>query len=70
MTKVKNPKISINRSLCKGCGICIDFCPTSVYERDAEGKPVIKDIGLCTACRQCEFRCPDFAIRIGGREIE
>lgn len=68
MSRSKNPEIIINCRWCKGCSICIDLCPKSVYERDDEGKPVVKNIEACTVCRQCEFRCPDFAIRIGGIE--
>jgi len=39
-----NLKITINRKWCKGCGICVDFCPKVVYERDEEGKPRIINI--------------------------
>jgi 2-oxoglutarate ferredoxin oxidoreductase subunit delta len=59
-----NLKITINRKWCKGCGICVNFCPKGVYKRDGEGKPRIINIDKCTGCRLCEYRCPDFAIRI------
>jgi 2-oxoglutarate ferredoxin oxidoreductase subunit delta len=68
MVRSKEPEIVINRRWCKGCGICIDFCPKSVFERDEDGKPVVKDISACIVCRMCELRCPDFAIRVGGAE--
>lgn len=63
-----NLKITINRKWCKGCGICVDFCPKVVYERDEVGKPRIINIDKCTGCRLCEYRCPDFAIRIELKE--
>lgn len=49
---------------CKACGICIAFCPADVFEKDDNGRPVIKDADACTGCRFCEFHCPDFAISI------
>lgn len=57
-------KIEINRDWCKGCGICIEFCPTKVFERDIEGKPIIKDESKCISCQLCELRCPDFVITV------
>jgi 2-oxoglutarate ferredoxin oxidoreductase subunit delta len=52
---------------CKGCGICIAFCPTKVFEKSDNGIPAIKDPDACTGCRFCEFHCPDFALSIHER---
>ncbi|SCG83350.1 2-oxoglutarate ferredoxin oxidoreductase subunit delta [Proteiniborus sp. DW1] len=52
---------------CKGCGICVEFCPKSVLELKC-GKISIKNIEACIKCGQCELRCPDYAIYLGGRE--
>ena len=52
---------------CKGCGICIAFCPAGVFEKSGNGLPFIKDPDACTGCRFCEFHCPDFAISIQER---
>ncbi len=57
-------KISINKDWCKGCGICIDFCPVKVFIRDIDGKPVVKNEDKCTGCMLCSLRCPDFAIEV------
>jgi 2-oxoglutarate ferredoxin oxidoreductase subunit delta len=54
----------IYRDWCKACGICIAFCPTRVYDRDEEGKPITARPDDCTGCRFCELHCPDFAITI------
>ena len=61
MKKVK--RIEIKESWCKGCEICVAFCPTNVLAME-NGKAVVKDLDQCTACMMCELRCPDFAISV------
>jgi len=60
--KVK--EILIDRDWCKGCGICVYFCPKKVLQLDKSGKAVVKDLASCTGCRLCEKRCPDIAIEV------
>lgn len=56
---------------CKGCGICIAFCPRGVLAAGEDGVPMVVVPDRCTGCRMCEVRCPDFAIRApGGRKRE
>ena len=55
---------------CKACGICIAFCPTHVFDKDEQGRPIIKDPDACTGCRFCELHCPDFAISILDRYLD
>ena len=57
----------IFRDWCKSCGICVEFCPQAVFERDDTGRPVIKRPDECIGCRFCEYHCPDFAIEITER---
>lgn len=54
--------LSINRKLCKQCGICIFFCPTKVYTQELDGSPVIAFPEKCIKCKMCFYRCPDFAV--------
>lgn len=46
---------------CKGCGICVAFCPKKILGLKNE-KIEILDIENCIKCGQCELRCPDYAI--------
>ncbi|MEK7803941.1 MAG: 4Fe-4S binding protein [Deltaproteobacteria bacterium] len=59
-------RIEIDERLCKGCNICVDFCPTHVLE--LKGTVVgVKDLEACTGCQLCDLRCPDFAIQVFPR---
>jgi 2-oxoglutarate ferredoxin oxidoreductase subunit delta len=62
--KQKGPrgKIVIFGTWCKGCGICVAFCPTGVLALDGDGHPVVVAPEKCTACHWCDTHCPDFAI--------
>ena len=60
-------KIDIFKAWCKGCGICVAFCPKEVLAIDEDGYPYVKDLDACTGCGWCEIRCPDFAITVESR---
>ncbi len=69
MAKKVSTKVIVNKAWCKGCGICVAFCPTNVLAiRD--GKVEVVNPEACTQCGLCELRCPDFAIYLGGEEDE
>lgn len=51
-----------NSKRCKGCSICVEFCPKKVLELDEMGKIKVAREDSCIACGQCELRCPDYAI--------
>ena len=60
----KKMVLNINKLWCKGCGICVEFCPTKALELDEKGKAKLANPDKCNGCRICELRCPDFAIEI------
>mgnify|MGYP005841081529 CR=1 FL=1 len=49
---------------CKGCGLCIAFCPRNVFVAGADGHPLAVYPERCTACMWCVEHCPDFAITV------
>ena len=55
-------EISIKMERCKGCGICVAFCPKAVLAVDELGKVQVVQGDACIGCGQCELRCPDYAI--------
>jgi 2-oxoglutarate ferredoxin oxidoreductase subunit delta len=58
----ENLVLRLNRVSCKGCGICVAFCPTKVLKIVEDNKCKIIDLEKCIKCGQCELRCPDYAI--------
>jgi 2-oxoglutarate ferredoxin oxidoreductase subunit delta len=55
---------------CKGCELCITFCPKDVIKLseklNAAGYPsaVFIDNGQCTGCAICALVCPEVAIEV------
>ncbi len=64
MAKKKLKELVINREWCKGCGVCIAFCPKQVLELDKEEKSTAVRPEDCICCGLCEIRCPDLAIEV------
>jgi 2-oxoglutarate ferredoxin oxidoreductase subunit delta len=57
-------RVTIFGTWCKGCGICIEFCPQGVFEANGQGRPVVVHGDKCTACHWCDTHCPDMAITV------
>ncbi len=58
-----NQEIKIKKAWCKGCGICVAFCPKKVLGLDSM-KVKLKCLILRTVSNVVSVskRCPDFAI--------
>ena len=67
MAKPKLKAHLINPEWCKGCGICVHFCPKNVLELNDNDKVFPARSWDCICCKLCELRCPDLAIEV---EIE
>jgi len=70
MAKKRAKAHHINRDWCKGCGICVHFCPKQVLELDSEERVVAVRPEDCIVCRLCERMCPDLALEIEEEEQE
>lgn len=64
MTKEKLKEHVIDEEWCKGCGICVHFCPREVLALNNKDKAYAKAPENCIVCRLCESICPDLAIEI------
>ncbi len=53
---------------CKGCAICVSFCPAKVLALNEMGKAGVVALEECINCGFCEHHCPDFAIMVRPRQ--
>lgn len=60
----KRGEVVINREWCKGCNICVAFCPNEVLTLDDDEKACWSHREKCKRCGLCEMRCPDIAIEL------
>jgi 2-oxoglutarate ferredoxin oxidoreductase subunit delta len=64
-------KIIIDENYCKGCEMCVIFCPKKIMALSKEKlnskgyhPAELTDESQCTGCRTCAVMCPDIAITI------
>jgi len=60
--------VAITVERCKGCGFCVEFCPThvlalaSAFNSKGYHPPYVVAGEKCSGCDLCGMYCPDFAI--------
>lgn len=63
-------KIRFDVHRCKGCGLCVIFCPQKNLRMSSElneqGHPFAQEVdpGQCSGCGLCFRMCPDAAIEV------
>ncbi len=62
--------IRIDKERCKGCALCVEFCPRDCIglseELNLKGYFVaaFEEGKDCNACRHCALMCPDACIEV------
>ena len=63
--------LTIDKNVCKGCGLCVSVCPKQILILDTENLNTsgytpasVTDMDACIACASCARICPDVAITI------
>lgn len=69
MIKIKGAVV-VDTEHCKGCGVCVDACPSGVLAMSSEvnGKGYAFCIAVntdsCIGCANCAIMCPDSCITV------
>jgi len=56
--------ITVDESLCIGCGLCRDDCPSGTIRM--EGGVAVVTTQRCIKCGHCQAICPQYAISMSG----
>jgi len=62
--------IVIDEAYCKGCYLCIHYCPKKILEKsntiNSRGYniPYVVTPERCSKCKICELICPEFAMTV------
>lgn len=63
MTTPAPVEILVHDQACRGCEMCVDICPTKVFDFDEEARLCrVKHAEDCIACLSCAYICPSGAI--------
>ncbi|MFA9381460.1 MAG: 4Fe-4S binding protein, partial [Acetanaerobacterium sp.] len=59
-------KMTVNETICKGCGVCVLACPKKIISLADERINIkgyhpahVKEMDKCTGCAMCATMCPD-----------
>jgi len=63
------PTVTIDEVGCRDCTLCVEICPTKVFEDDA-GKGIAKVVRKddCIGCTSCVYICPSRCITVKDYE--
>ena len=56
-------RLTLDESLCTGCGMCTIVCPHAVFEL-RDNKSRIADYGACMECGACSRNCESKALTV------
>ncbi len=64
-------RVTFNKNLCKGCGLCVDACPAKIIflnkdEINTKGyhPATVVLMEKCKGCAMCATMCPDIVITV------
>lgn len=63
------PELQIEAKGCRSCALCVDVCPTKVFDQDP-GTQQAKATrqGDCIGCLSCEYICPSRCVTVSGAQ--
>jgi len=63
-------EITVHEQACRGCEMCVDICPTKVFEFNSDKRLCeVRHQEDCIACLSCSYLCPSGAISHTGHRV-
>lgn len=65
------PTVHIEEAGCRDCGLCVEICPTKVFEEQADRKlaKVVRQED-CIGCTSCEYLCPSRCLSVTDAKLQ
>jgi NAD-dependent dihydropyrimidine dehydrogenase PreA subunit len=65
------PTVHIEEAGCRDCGLCVEICPTKVFEGEA-GKKFAKVVRQddCIGCTSCVYLCPSRCLSVTDAKLQ
>lgn len=54
----------VSASRCINCNLCVNVCPTNVFDAGSNAPPIIARQSDCQTCFMCELYCPADALYV------
>jgi NAD-dependent dihydropyrimidine dehydrogenase PreA subunit len=65
------PTVQIEEAGCRDCGLCIEICPTKVFEEESSKKlaKVVRQED-CIGCTSCVYLCPSRCLSVTDTKLQ
>jgi 2-oxoglutarate ferredoxin oxidoreductase subunit delta len=65
------PVVHIEEAGCRDCGLCVEICPTDVFEAEAQ-KKIAKVVRQddCIGCTSCVYLCPSRCLTVSEAKLQ
>lgn len=65
------PTVHIEESGCRDCSLCVEICPTKVFEEEAQKKiaKVMREED-CIGCTSCVYLCPSHCLTVDDAPLQ
>ncbi len=61
------PELQIDAKGCRSCSLCVEICPTQVFDLDPDSKQAKANRPSdCIGCCSCEYVCPSRCVTVSG----
>ncbi len=65
------PNVVLNETGCRDCSLCVDICPTKVFDRDeGRSKALVAREADCIGCTSCQYICPSRCIQVSDVALQ